>query len=145
MTREHHGRLGRAAAVAALALAALLAPSVPAAAGPPATGRVHVWIDGWGSGRVTSSPAGIDCHLISPPGYPYESAPGDDQHFSGPCWADFTLGTTVTMTATPDARSSGNYLDCGSGSAPPCRRVVTAGYNPVWAMFCPVDGLCSAG
>lgn len=57
-------------------------------------------ISGSGSGRVTSSPAGIDCTAF--------------------CSAAFEPGTVVTLTITPDGESSfilGNVCS-GSGSAP---------------------------
>jgi hypothetical protein len=44
-------------------------------------------LNGTGGGRVTSSPAGVDCT-------------------SGTCPATFPTGTVVTLTATPDATSS---------------------------------------
>ncbi|GAA2856269.1 hypothetical protein GCM10010472_12040 [Pseudonocardia halophobica] len=137
--------LGRLAAVMVLGGAVLLLPTTSAVAQTSASSTVSVWIDGWGSGTVTSRPAGINCHLATPVGYPYEHAAGEDQSISGTCHADFPVGTAVTLTATPDAGSELNYLDCGGGMASPCTRTVASGYNGVWAMFCPRDGLCSAG
>jgi hypothetical protein len=72
----------------------LLVPIGPAAAAPPATATLNIWIDGWGSGTVTSSPPGINCQLSSPAGYPYFST--TDYTLSGPCEAQFPVGTVVT-------------------------------------------------
>jgi len=47
---------------------------------PPGQHRLTVWVQG--KGRVTSSPAGIDCETAS-------------------CSADFPSGTTVTLTPAP--------------------------------------------
>ena len=47
---------------------------------------LHVVMSGSGSGTVTSSPTGINC--------------------GGTCSAPFTLGTDITLTATPDATST---------------------------------------
>jgi hypothetical protein len=49
-----------------------------------------VTITGAGSGRVTSSPTGIDCHIAN-------------GATSNSCSATFRNGTAVTLTATPDA------------------------------------------
>jgi len=53
-----------------------------AAAVPPPQGQHRLTVVVQGKGRVTSSPAGIDCESSS-------------------CSADFTSGTTVTLTAAP--------------------------------------------
>jgi phospholipase C len=71
------------------------------AAGPSS---VAVTLAGSGSGRVTSSPAGIDCGTA--------------------CSADFTSGQSVTLTATPDtgfefAGWSGTCSGSGSCAVPP--------------------------
>lgn len=109
---------------------------------PPATTNLQIWIDGWGAGTVTSSPAGINCHQ-GPAINPYES--NQTQSQSGTCLASFPVGTVVTVTATADPGSDVNYLDCGGATGNPCKRTVTSGYNAATAMFCPTDGLCSAG
>ena len=105
----------------------------------PDTSVLHVWIDGWGSGTITSSPAGINCH-VQYSGNPYE----DDftGSMTGPCEASFTVGSQVTLTATADPGSHLNSMDCGT-YANPCTKTVTSGYNGVYASFCPDNnGLC---
>jgi endoglucanase len=64
---------------------------------------------GQGGGRVTSSPAGIDC--------------------GGTCVATFANGTTVTLTAAPNRRSrfAGWSGDC-SGTGP-CVLAMTANHS----------------
>lgn len=52
---------------------------------PPAPFTVSVTKSGTGSGKVTSSPDGIDCGAV--------------------CSAQFTAGSTVTLTAVPDSNS----------------------------------------
>ena len=121
------------------------APPPPTTTTPTPTGgqaTVSVWIDGWGSGTVTSSPAGISCH-VQYSGDPY----GDDftGSMTGPCDASFAVGSPVTLTATADPGSHLNSMDCGT-YANPCTRTVTSGYNPVWVSFCPDNnGLCFPG
>jgi len=58
---------------------------VPAAPPPPATALLSVVLVGSGSGRVTSSPAGIDC--------------------PGSCAVSLPVGTAVTVSAAADATS----------------------------------------
>jgi hypothetical protein len=142
MTSDLCRRVGRAAAATLLGGAMMLMPAATAAAQTGTTSTLSVWIDGWGSGTVTSSPAGINCHLATSPGNPYEG--GGEQTLSGPCHADFPVGTVVALTATPDANSELNGMDCGTGTVNPCKKTIVSGYNAVWAMFCPRDGLCSA-
>ena len=93
----------------------------------PETKILQVWIDGWGTGTIVSSPPGINCSSQS-----------------GGCAALFPPDTTVTLTATPAATSTFNgFLDC-SGWASPC--TVTMDHNrTVYSYFCPVDDVCSAG
>ena len=135
--RRGAGTPWRAVVVAtALAAAAALGTAAPVHAAPAQTqtGHVYAWIgDGWGGGRLTSSPAGIDCHITSWDPYA-ENPQGPDQ--TGPCDAVFPVGTTVTFTATPDP---GSYLNIGPD---PARLTVASGYNPVYVIFCPNDGLC---
>ena len=90
----------------------------------PDTKFLQVWIDGWGSGTIVSSPPGINCASSS-----------------GGCGAAFPAGSTVTLTAIPDAGSYFNsFLDCSSQTSP-C--TVTMNDNrTVWCAFCPVDDLC---
>ncbi|MEU1480568.1 hypothetical protein [Streptomyces sp. NPDC005760] len=126
-------------AAAALAAAAGFATAAPAGAQAPTVAQqstVYAWIDGWGGGTVTSRPAGISCHTTAWDPYSGEEPPAGS---TGPCEARFPVGTTVTFTATPDP---GSYTN---GSVDPASLTVRAGYNAVWAMFCPTDGLCSAG
>ena len=62
---------------------------------------------GQGNGRVTSSPAGINCGLT--------------------CVATFVNGTTVTLTATPNANSRfRNWSGACSGSSLTCVVSMTA-------------------
>ena len=61
MSSESVRRLWRIAATVFLG-AALVLPAAPAAAAQP-TSTLSVWIDGWGSGTVTSTPAGINCSM----------------------------------------------------------------------------------
>ncbi|ULR51021.1 hypothetical protein [Streptomyces deccanensis] len=58
---------------------------------------------------------------------------------TGTCTATFEVGTTVTFTATPD---TGSFIDDGPTPNPV---TIRTGYNYTWVMFCPNDGLCSAG
>ena len=55
-------------------------------------GSVSVFPGGNGAGRVTSSPAGIDCNIANGGG-------------TGTCNAFFDVGTVVRLTATPAANS----------------------------------------
>ena len=75
---------------------------VPATAVFDATSyRLDVTKSGAGSGSVTSDPAGIDCGTS--------------------CEAAFSLGETVTLTATPDPGSTFSGWDGGcAGKAPTC-------------------------
>ncbi|RPF34685.1 hypothetical protein [Streptomyces sp. TLI_185] len=120
-----------------LAAAAALGTAAPVHALPAATQRatVSAWIsDGWGGGTVTSNPAGINCHTTAWDPYAEDAQPQPNP--SGPCEASFPVGTTITFTATPDPGSNVNF------PPDPNPLTVRAGYNAVWAMFCPNDGLC---
>lgn len=138
-SRRRHGAgtSWRALVVAsALASAAALGTAAPVHAAPAQTqtGHVYAWInDGWGGGTLTSSPAGINCHTTATDPYSEDSPPPNT---TGPCDAVFPVGTTVTFTATPDP---GSYLNIGPD---PARLTVASGYNPVYVIFCPNDGLC---
>lgn len=86
-----------------------------------------------GPGRVTSSPAGIDC-------------PGD-------CDEPFNPGTMVTLTATPDPSSGlGGWFDAcaGAGNGPTCVVTVGAGvtatadFRPLYALPLAADAMCTA-
>ncbi|MEW1913008.1 hypothetical protein AB0442_32055 [Kitasatospora sp. NPDC085895] len=112
------------------------APFTARAAAPAPQGQVYSWVsDGWGGGTVTSRPAGINCHQTVAD--PWNGV--GQENPTGTCAASFPVGTTVTFTATPDP---GSYLNAGPD---PVSLTVQPGYNAVWAMFCPNDGLCSAG
>lgn len=116
--------------------AAALGSAAPAQAGySTQVGQLYAWIsDGWGGGTVTSTPAGINCHQAA-----WDSegtAPQQDP--TGACSASFPVGTSVHLTATPDPGSSLN------GGPDPNPVTVSPGYNSVWVMFCPNDGLCSS-
>jgi len=67
-------------------------------------------IGGFGRGRVTSSPAGIDCDFSNP-----ASASG-----TGTCLAIFPFGTPVELTATPrdGTKVLGFTGDCASEATP---------------------------
>ncbi|GAA3796301.1 hypothetical protein GCM10022403_032680 [Streptomyces coacervatus] len=127
-------------AAALLSTAAALATAAPAQAAEPAQtqqGQVYAWVsDGWGGGTLTSSPAGINCHQGAISGDPY--AGGEQPNPTGTCSASFPVGTTVTFTATADP---GSYVNIGPD---PASLTVVSGYNSVWVMFCPQDGLCSS-
>lgn len=135
-------RIHAVLAAATLCAAAALATAAPVGAQPAQvpqvtqSSTVYAWIDGWGGGTVTSRPAGISCHTTAWDPYSSEEPP---PNHTGPCSASFPVGTTVTFTATPDPGSVVN-----DGPAP-ASLTVRSGYNAVWAMFCPTDGLCSAG
>jgi hypothetical protein len=123
---------------AALVTAAALGTAAPVRAQPAyptQQGQLYAWIsDGWGGGTVISAPAGINCHQTAwnPDGTTPQEPP------TGACSASFPSGTSVTLTATPDP---GSVLN-GSPDPNPVR--VSPGYNSVWVMFCPKDGLCSS-
>ena len=124
--------------VAAAAALAFATAAPTAAAQPTATqqGTVYAWIsDGWGGGTVTSSPAGITCHTTAWDPYA-ENA--NAPYPAGSCEASFPVGTRVTFTATPDP---GSYVN---GESYPTSLTVVAGYNSVWVMFCPDEGLCTS-
>lgn len=75
------------------------------------TGIVSLFLNGtggYGRGRVTSSPPGIDCDFSNP-----LSTDG-----TGTCRADFAVGTTVQLTATPRDGTTPSFAgDCASTSA----------------------------
>lgn len=122
MTRNRTGAWRATGLVTALATAAAIASVAPAQA--HTTAQLSAWVsDGWGGGTVTSQPAGINCHQSA--WDPYGT--GDPQPApTGTCTASF----------------SGSYLNDGPTPNPV---TVRSGYNFTWVMFCPADGLCSAG
>ncbi|MER6786004.1 hypothetical protein [Streptomyces sp. NPDC000658] len=135
MRKNRTGAWRAAGVVTALATAAAIASAAPVHA--QSTAQLTSWVsDGWGGGTITSRPAGIDCHQSA--WDPYTS--NDPQpNPTGACTASFEVGTTVTFTATPDA---GSHINDGPTPNP---ATVHTGYNFTWVMFCPDDGLCSAG
>ena len=106
------------------------------------TAAVTISMEGWGDGTVSSSPAGINCHLVTT-GDPYGS--DFNQVLTGPCEANFPVGSVVTLTGTPDAGSYTGDLLCGSTSGNPCGKTVVDGFNLVVATFCHYEEVCSAG
>jgi hypothetical protein len=91
----------------------------PASQGCPQGGvlsNLAVTIGAGGTGTITSSPAGINCGAT--------------------CAAQFTTGTTVTLTATPTSPSiSVSWANCDTSSGTACTvflqadRIVTATFN----------------
>src|SRR5205814_2337020 len=103
------------------------------AATPPPQGqhRLTVWVQG--KGRVTSSPAGIDCETAS-------------------CSADFASGTTVTLSQAP-ASGGTRFTGWGgacSGASSTCQLTlqsdtkVTAEFQSELLALAPNDGTNSA-
>ncbi|OKK04428.1 hypothetical protein AMK26_13790 [Streptomyces sp. CB03234] len=126
----HAGRTAPDAAV--LVTTATLGTAAPVQA-QTQQGRLYVWVsDGWGGGTVTSTPAGINCHQAAAD--PYGSTPQQDP--TGSCSASFPVGTSVTLTVTPDP---GSYINYGPDPNPVR---VSSGHNAAYVMFCPVDSLC---
>jgi hypothetical protein len=104
---------------------ARLSGCVVAAPVPPgATGTVGIIRGGNGFGRITSSPAGIDCD-IAPAGV------------TGPCSADFPAGTRVQLDARPAADS--NFL--GWRPTPGCPKPDVTVVGDVVILCQPVFGL----
>lgn len=135
MRKNRTGAWRAAGVVTALATAAAIASAAPVQA--QSTAELSAWVtDGWGGGTITSQPAGIDCHTSAWDPYAENQPPPSP---SGPCTATFEVGTTVTFTATPDP---GSAINDGPTPNPV---TIRTGYNFTWVMFCPIDGLCSAG
>ncbi|MEU1312901.1 hypothetical protein ABZ419_28955 [Streptomyces cinnamoneus] len=135
MRKTRRGAWRATGVVTAFATAAAIVSVAPAQAQP--TAELSAWItDGWGGGTVTSQPAGINCHTTAWDPYSGNDPP---ENPTGACTASFEVGTTVTFTATPDP---GSYVNFGPMPNPV---TVQNGYNFTWAMFCPDEGLCSAG
>ncbi|MEV4434611.1 hypothetical protein [Streptomyces sp. NPDC049555] len=135
MRRKTHGAWRATGVVTALVTAVAMASVAPVQA--QSTAQLSAWIsDGWGGGTITSQPAGINCHTQA--WDPYTS-PDPAPTPTGNCTATFPVGTTVTFTATPDP---GSYINDGPRPNPV---TIRSGYNYTWVMFCPNDGLCSAG
>lgn len=125
----------------------VLTPMVHPAASATSSGTLFVWIDGWGSGTVTSSPPGISCTQtgLQPGEDPY-GGEWDGVSQSGTCSASFPLGTAVTLNQTAD---EGSYFNGGLGTEtswspeePSFTQTVTGEYTPVYVFFCPEDNLC---
>ncbi|MFD4598681.1 hypothetical protein ACFWPQ_11675 [Streptomyces sp. NPDC058464] len=121
-------------AIAALATTASIGFAAPAQARTNAQLNAYV-SDGWGGGTITSNPAGINCHTTA--WDPYGGDPAPDP--TGTCTASFPIGTTVHFNATADA---GSYVNIPPDPNPVAIR---SGYNYTGVVFCPNDGLCSAG
>jgi hypothetical protein len=81
-----------------------------------ATRVVEVTGTGAGTGRVTSSPGGIDCTVQA-------------GTRSGTCAAAFPVGTTVSLTATRDEFTAAGTWGgaCAGAASVPCELAVTAG------------------
>ncbi|MFE7246061.1 hypothetical protein [Streptomyces sp. NPDC057580] len=135
MGKNRNGAWRATGVVTALATAAAIASVAPVQA--QSTAQLSAYVsDGWGGGTITSQPAGINCHQSA--WDPYGTGePQPDP--TGTCTASFPVGTTVTFTATADPGSFVNF------SPDPNPVTVRAGYNHTWVMFCPIEGLCSAG
>ena len=135
MSKNRSGAWRATGVVTALATAAAIASVAPAQA--QSTAQLSAWVsDGWGGGTIASQPAGINCHQSAwDPYATNEPQPNP----TGTCTASFEVGTTVTFTATPDP---GSFVNDGPM---PNTVTVRTGYNFTWVMFCPTDGLCSAG
>ncbi|MFJ4851100.1 MULTISPECIES: hypothetical protein [unclassified Streptomyces] len=134
MSNSRHSAWRATGLATAFATAAAILSITPAHA---STADLSAWVsDGWGGGTITSQPAGINCHQAAWDPY----ATNESQPYpTGTCTASFEIGTTVTFTAVPDPGSSINF------GPDPNPVTVHAGYNCTWVMFCPNDGLCSAG
>lgn len=77
--------------------------------GSPTKGVVTVALAGAGAGTATSSPSGINC--------PSQS-----------CGAQFTVGDTIVLTATPGVNSTfGSWTGCDETNGTTCSVVVTQG------------------
>lgn len=89
------------------------APRAVTATFSAATATIRVIAAGTGTGRVTSSPVGIDCTL-------------DGAVATGQCSGSFTLGASLTLTADPTAASTfgGWSGPCSGASA--CTFTVSA-------------------
>jgi len=85
--------------------------------GSQSHGVVTVGFLGNGTGKVTSSPAGISC-------------PGQA------CGAQFNLGETIVLTATPDPGSTfGGWTNCDDQNGTACSELVRTGTTDLSATF----------
>jgi hypothetical protein len=69
--------------------------------------RLTLALNGTGGGRVTSSPAGIDCERV-------------DNITRGTCAADFSSGADIVLTATATYGSFGGWSGACAGTTPTC-------------------------
>ena len=91
----------------------------------PDTSVLHVWIDGWGSGTITSSPAGINCLVVR----------------RLQCRLCHRLDGHAHRDPAEGSQFNG-FLDCSRLGEP-----VHGARGPepdLWSAFCPIDDLCSA-
>jgi len=85
--------------------------------GSQSHGVVTVGFLGNGTGKVTSSPAGINCP-------------------SQACGAQFNLGETIVLTATPDPGSTfGGWTNCDDQNGTACSELVRTGTTDLSATF----------
>ena len=85
--------------------------------GSQSHGVVTVGFLGNGTGKVTSSPAGINCP-------------------SQACGAQFNLGETIVLTATPDPGSTfGGWTNCDDPNGTACSELVRTGTTDLSATF----------
>ena len=85
--------------------------------GSQTQGVVTVALGGAGTGSVTSSPTGISCP-------------------SGACGAQFNVGDTIVLTATPANGSTfGTWTGCDDTNGTTCSVLVKQGSNPVAVAF----------
>jgi hypothetical protein len=85
--------------------------------GSQTKGVLTVGLTGNGTGTVTSSPGGINCP-------------------TGACGAQFNVGDTIVLTATPNAGSAfGTWTGCGSTNGNTCSVLIATGSTPVSVSF----------
>jgi List-Bact-rpt repeat protein len=85
--------------------------------GSQSKGVVTVALQGTGTGTVTSSPGGINCP-------------------TGACGAQFNVGDTIVLTATPNAGSTfGSWTGCTSANGNTCSVLVQIGNTNTVAIF----------
>jgi hypothetical protein len=98
-------------------------PVTPQPSSDTATLSILFASDSTGLGTVTSAPEGLNCALVS----------------GSVCQAAFPLGSTVTLTATPDANSSfASWSEGCEGTSPTCEVQLTEN-KTVRVRFVPVQ------